>query len=74
MNHHDQEATDFSANGAGYAFPEADREAVYRAIFQRRDIRNFRPDPIPDETLSRIIRAAHHGPSVGFMQPGISSW
>ena len=69
MNHHDQEATDFSANGAGYAFPEADREAVYRAIFQRRDIRNFRPDPIPDETLARIIRAAHHGPSVGFMQP-----
>jgi 5,6-dimethylbenzimidazole synthase len=56
-------------NGAPLAFPEAERQAVYRAIYQRRDIRNFRPDPIPDEALARIIRAAHHGPSVGFMQP-----
>ena len=57
------------ANGASLAFPEAERQAVYRAIYQRRDVREFRPDPIPDETLARIIRAAHHGPSVGFMQP-----
>lgn len=58
-----------SMNGSALAFPEAERQAVYRAIYQRRDIRNFRPDPIPDEALARIIRAAHHGPSVGFMQP-----
>ena len=42
---------------------------MYRAIYQRRDIRNFRADPISDRTLARIINAAHHGPSVGFMQP-----
>jgi 5,6-dimethylbenzimidazole synthase len=51
------------------AFSEPERQAVYRAIGQRRDIRNFRGDPIPDPVLARIIRAAHQGPSVGFMQP-----
>lgn len=29
----------------------------------------FRPDPIPDEVLARLLLAAHHAPSVGFMQP-----
>lgn len=42
---------------------------IYAAIFGRRDIRVFRSDPIPDETLARILSAAHHAPSVGFMQP-----
>lgn len=42
---------------------------VYRAIFERRDIRNYRPDPVPDPVLARILTAAHHAPSVGFMQP-----
>jgi 5,6-dimethylbenzimidazole synthase len=51
------------------AFPDAERSGVYRAIHSRRDIRHFRSDRIPDETLARIIDAAHHGPSVGFMQP-----
>ena len=58
-----------SVDGRGFAFPETERQAVYRAIYQRRDIRNFRADPISDRTLARIINAAHHGPSVGFMQP-----
>jgi 5,6-dimethylbenzimidazole synthase len=45
-------------------------EAVYRCIFERRDIRaQFLPDPIPGDVLARILRAAHHAPSVGFMQP-----
>jgi 5,6-dimethylbenzimidazole synthase len=45
------------------------RRGVYAAIFRRRDIRNFRPDPVPDEILGRILLAAHHAPSVGFTQP-----
>ncbi|MBI4000596.1 MAG: 5,6-dimethylbenzimidazole synthase, partial [Nitrospira defluvii] len=33
-------------------FSIAEREAVYRAIFERRDVRrNFLPTPIPDEVL-----------------------
>jgi len=51
-------------------FDRADRNAVYRAIFTRRDVRGqFRPDPVPDDVLSRVLTAAHHAPSVGFMQP-----
>jgi len=52
------------------AFSTAEREAVYRAIFTRRDVRSqFLPDPVPDEVLARVLTAAHHAPSVGFMQP-----
>jgi len=47
-----------------------EREGVYRAILTRRDVRGqFRPDPVPDAVLSRVLIAAHHAPSVGFMQP-----
>lgn len=42
---------------------------VYEAIYTRRDIRHFRPDPVPDDVLLRILQAAHHAGSVGFMQP-----
>jgi 5,6-dimethylbenzimidazole synthase len=51
------------------AFSESERAAVYRAIGARRDVRRFRPDPISPQTLVRILQAAHHAPSVGFMQP-----
>ena len=48
----------------------AERDAVYKCIHNRRDVRGqFLPDPIPDEVLGRILRASHHAPSVGFMQP-----
>jgi 5,6-dimethylbenzimidazole synthase len=50
-------------------FSDAERAAVYRAIFERRDCRRFLPDPLPDELLARLLTAAHHAPSVGFMQP-----
>lgn len=49
---------------------EEERDAVYKTIFSRRDVRSeFKPDPIADDILKRILRAAHHSPSVGFMQP-----
>jgi 5,6-dimethylbenzimidazole synthase len=55
---------------AATALPAAERDGVYRAILTRRDTRGeFLPDAIPDEVLSRILIAAHHAPSVGFMQP-----
>ena len=50
-------------------FTPNEREAVYKVIFARRDVRRFLPDPIPAEVLERILLAAHHAPSVGFMQP-----
>ncbi|SPB17708.1 Cob(II)yrinic acid a,c-diamide reductase [Caballeronia novacaledonica] len=51
------------------AFSEADREAVYRAIHERRDMRHFVSDPIAPPVMQRLIDAALHAPSVGFMQP-----
>jgi hypothetical protein len=55
--------------GMASAFPEPERAGLYRAIRERRDIRSYRPDPVPDELLARILRAAHQAGSVGFMQP-----
>jgi 5,6-dimethylbenzimidazole synthase len=55
---------------ANAEFSNAERDAVYKCIFSRRDVRGqFLPDPIPDEVLARLLQAAHHAPSVGFMQP-----
>ena len=50
-------------------FPPEQREAVYRAINERRDMRHFLPDPIAPDTLQRLLEAAHAAPSVGYMQP-----
>jgi len=51
-------------------FSDEERAAVYRAIFERRDVREqFLPTPIPDVVLSKLLSAAHHAGSVGFMQP-----
>jgi 5,6-dimethylbenzimidazole synthase len=50
-------------------FSPAERAALYRVIESRRDVRAFRTDPIATDTLTRILDAAHHAPSVGLMQP-----
>lgn len=51
-------------------FSVVERKAVYRAIFERRDVRrNFLPTPIPAAVMMRLLTAAHHAGSVGFMQP-----
>ena len=52
-----------------HAFSPDERAAVYRAIAERRDMRHFRPDPVEPALLERLLWAAHHAPSVGFMQP-----
>ena len=54
---------------AAQAFAPAEREAVYRAIHQRRDMRHFSGGQVAPELLRRLLEAAHHAPSVGFMQP-----
>lgn len=51
-------------------FNDEERKAVYRAIYERRDVRSqFLPTEIPDRVLGQILMAAHRAPSVGFMQP-----
>jgi 5,6-dimethylbenzimidazole synthase len=46
-----------------------EREGVYKAVVGRRDIRSFLPDSIPEDKLTKILKAGHHAPSVGYMQP-----
>ncbi|MBI3842928.1 MAG: 5,6-dimethylbenzimidazole synthase [Thaumarchaeota archaeon] len=51
-------------------FSEEEKNGFYKAIFSRRDVRaHFTAEPIDDRTLSKILNAAHHAPSVGFSQP-----
>jgi 5,6-dimethylbenzimidazole synthase len=51
-------------------FNESERQGVYRAIRERRDVRRgFLPEPLPDDVLYRLLQAAHNAPSVGLMQP-----
>jgi 5,6-dimethylbenzimidazole synthase len=51
-------------------FGVQERDAVYRVIAARRDVRRgFLQDPLPDELLRRLLAAAHSAPSVGLMQP-----
>jgi len=52
------------------SYPQDQRDAVYRVIAERRDVRRgFRPDPVPADVLGRVLAAAHQAPSVGFSQP-----
>ncbi|WP_281255252.1 5,6-dimethylbenzimidazole synthase [Mycolicibacterium vulneris] len=54
----------------GEAFSPQERRAVYRVIYERRDMRRFVPGAVVDEAvLARLLQAAHAAPSVGLMQP-----
>jgi nicotinate-nucleotide--dimethylbenzimidazole phosphoribosyltransferase len=53
-----------------HRYPVEQREAIYRVIAERRDVRQgFLPDPVPADVLGRVLAAAHQAPSVGFSQP-----
>lgn len=52
-----------------HAYSDAEVAGVYRAIRERRDVRHFKRGPLEDGQLLRFLEAAHHGPSVGYMQP-----
>jgi 5,6-dimethylbenzimidazole synthase len=56
--------------GVAPEFNAMERDAIYRVIGARRDVRRgFQPTPLPDELLTRLLKAAHDAPSVGLMQP-----
>lgn len=52
-----------------HAYSELERDAVYRAIRERRDMRHFVVGEVAAEQLQRLLQAAHNAPSVGLMQP-----
>jgi 5,6-dimethylbenzimidazole synthase len=52
-----------------HRYSDAELEAIYRVIRERRDMRHFIRKPVDQLALERILQAAHHAPSVGLMQP-----
>jgi 5,6-dimethylbenzimidazole synthase len=52
-----------------FSYPENEKQAIYKVIAERRDMRHFLPTPIAPELLTKLLQAAHHAPSVGLMQP-----
>lgn len=50
-------------------FGPEDRAALARILDWRRDVRHFRTDPVPPETLDRLRRAMDRAPSVGNARP-----
>ena len=51
-------------------FTDEEKAGFYKAIYSRRDVRShFTQESIKEETLTKILHAAHHAPSVGFSQP-----
>jgi 5,6-dimethylbenzimidazole synthase len=51
-------------------FTDAEKAGLYKAIYERRDVRDrFLATPIPDVAIRKLLDAAHHAGSVGFMQP-----
>lgn len=68
------------ATGELFRFPEApsspppEFDAAFRRHFLellvwRRDVRRFRPDPVPDELVRELISMARFAPSVGLSEP-----
>ncbi len=49
---------------------EGEKAGFYKAVFTRRDVRSgFTGSEVGAAALARVLRAAHHAPSVGFSQP-----
>ena len=62
-------APEKSAGDSSHEFSPQKKQGLYEAIYKRRDIRHFNSSPIDPAVLGRILDAAHHAGSVGFMQP-----
>lgn len=50
-------------------FSSTERDAVYRAIVERRDMRHFAGGAVDPSVLRRLLEAANSAPSVGLMVP-----
>ncbi len=57
------------AKDSPHEFSQEKKQGLYEAIYKRRDVRHFISRPVAPEVLGRVLDAAHHAGSVGFMQP-----
>jgi nicotinate-nucleotide--dimethylbenzimidazole phosphoribosyltransferase len=58
-----------SADPAGWSLGEPVIAALHTVLAARRDIRRYRPDPVPPDVLRQVLTAGHQAPSVGHSQP-----
>ncbi len=63
-----------SASGGSRAAPWPSFSPIFQdelshLLHWRRDVRHFRPDPLPDGLLLHLLELAHTAPSVGLSQP-----
>jgi nicotinate-nucleotide--dimethylbenzimidazole phosphoribosyltransferase len=54
---------------AGWAFSQDTVASLHNVLSARRDVRRYRPDPVPPELLRQVLAAGHQAPSVGHSQP-----
>jgi 5,6-dimethylbenzimidazole synthase len=53
-----------------FVFSTSEKDAIHRLFVERRDVRQgFTGGDLSEEVLKKILKAAHHAPSVGYMQP-----
>ncbi len=50
-------------------YSNLEKQAIYRVIAERRDMRHFIKKPVAADILTKIFNAANEAPSVGLMQP-----
>ena len=62
-------AADRSADPAGWSLGEPTVAALRTVLAARRDVRRYRPDPVPPDLLREVLTAGHQAPSVGHSQP-----
>lgn len=62
-------AAERAADPAGWALGAQVVSALDTVLAARRDVRRFRPDPVPPELLRKVLTAGHQAPSVGHSQP-----
>ncbi len=51
-----------------------DPEHLHRFLRTRRSIRRFRPDPVPEEVVQRVLLTSIHAPSAHNLQPWRFVW
>jgi 5,6-dimethylbenzimidazole synthase len=56
-------------NRSGTQFDDQFRTTLAELLVLRRDVRRFRPDPLPSGVLDDMLQLACLAPSVGFSQP-----
>lgn len=52
-----------------HSYQESEKQAIYKVIKERRDMRHFSPEPLEEGLLLRLLTVANQAPSVGLMQP-----